>query len=87
MKENLLLILRSLSCGCDVIIETPSGKYISPFAKQFNGGILVPEGSLFRDLESRLQFELYGEFPLSENNQQDWDDSIRDAFNFKKNKS
>lgn len=45
---------------------------------------LFPSGSEIKSIESRLQFELFGEYPLSEGNQQDWDRNIKGAFNFEK---
>jgi hypothetical protein len=56
------------------MFETPSGEYI---AERCRGTSLIPKGSV----ESRLQFELYGEYPLSKKNQLDYEQKIRPAFN------
>lgn len=76
--KNLQILLRCLASGDTIVFETPKGDYI---AYQCKGTTLVPKGSVERTVESRLQFELYGEYPLSERNQLDFDQKIRGAFN------
>ncbi len=75
--ENLQTLLRCLGTGDTMIFETPKGNYI---AYQCKGTSLVPIGSVERTIESRLQLELYGEYPLSESNQIDYDLRVRKAF-------
>lgn len=76
-NNNLLILLRLLSCGSETVFEAPDGKYIPT---EFRGSSLVPEGSEERTIESRIQFELYGEYPLSEKDQHDWDSRVKNAF-------
>jgi len=76
--ENLQILLRCLGAGDTMIFETPKGKYV---AYQCKGTSLIPKGSVEKTIDSRLQFELYGEYPLSEKNQIDYDTKLRKAFN------
>lgn len=75
--ENLQTLLRGIASGDTIVFETPKGEYIS---EQCKGTSLVPKGSIEHTIESRLQFELYGEYPLSVANQLDFDQKVRAAF-------
>jgi len=75
--EKLQILLRGIAGGDTKVFETPKGDYI---AYQCKGTNLVPKDSVEHTIESRLQFELYGEYPLSERNLLDYYQKIRGAF-------
>lgn len=75
--ENLRKLLRGLSEGHENVFLTDDGRYI--FCRGY-----VPENAKEMTIESRIQFEIYGEYPLSPDNQIEWDGRVRKAFNFKK---
>lgn len=78
--ENLQILLRGIASGDKMVFKTIEGNYI---AYQCKGTSLVPKESVELSIESCLQFELYGEFPLKERNQLDYNNKIRPAFYFK----
>ena len=71
---KIKILLRSLRKGETMILETPEGEYISYQCKNTS---LAPEGCVEKTIESRLQFELYGEYPLSPLDQTDFDCNIK----------
>lgn len=75
--ENLLILLRCLNHGKKEVYETPLGEYISTEAIGF---INIPTGTELRTIESRIQFELYGEYPLSPDNFNDWHQNVKQSF-------
>ncbi len=79
MNRNLLVILRSITAGYKTIFENKDGEYISKQVDHFQTHSMH-EGMEEKDIESRLQFELYGEYPLSPGNEHDWLTNVRPAF-------
>jgi hypothetical protein len=75
--ENLLIILRGIAAGHKTIYVDPNGNYISKQAEGMNTLLVNCEE---HDIESRLKYELYGEFPIS--NEVDYINFVRRAFNF-----
>ena len=75
--RKLQILLRCLAKGDKTIFETPSGEYM---AIQMKGHFAMPEGTEERDIVGRIQYEIFGEYPLSENKQGDWDRNIKGAF-------
>ena len=61
-EEKIVLILRCIAAGEKTIFENENGAYFKEDG----------EGRTKRTVESRLQFELYGEYPLSPTNEIDW---------------
>lgn len=76
MNGNLLVLLRSISVGFKAVYELENGDLYSILASR-------PPNSEVRTVESRLQFELYGEYPLSDSNQGDWDRLVKHSFKLK----
>jgi len=74
--QNLLVILRCLNANYKTVLQNSDGKIISPEIKNWKEAKDYEE----HDIISRLQFELYGEYPLSESNQTDFDKNVRGAF-------
>ena len=75
--ENLQILLRGIASGDTTVLKSPKGDYI---ANQCKGSSLVPKDSVELSIEACLQFELYGEYPLSDCNQRDFDQKVRGAF-------
>jgi hypothetical protein len=79
-RDNFQVLLRGLEAGDTIVLETPKGKYI---AEQCKGKeTLVPKGSVEKTIESRLQYEIYGEYPLSQKNKLDWNNNVKGAFSY-----
>lgn len=79
--ENLLIVLRGIAAGHKTIFEDKDGKYISKQVDNFQTHSFH-EGCEERDIESRLQFELYGEYPLSPSAELDYLKNVKPAFKF-----
>lgn len=77
-SKNLQILFRCLSNGDKTILVTPEGEYVAIQCKKFES--FYPEGTEEKTIESRIQFELYREYPLQEHNQLDWDKRIKKAF-------
>lgn len=77
--ENLLIILRGISAGHKTIFQDKKGNYIS---KQVDNSQThsLHKGCEEKDIESRLMYELYGEFPLSPANELDYLQNVKLAF-------
>lgn len=82
--ENLLIILRGIADGHKTIFQNESGDYVSKQVDNFQTHYLH-EGCEEKDIESRLMFELYGEYPLSKRNKLDYEKNVKAAFRFKTN--
>jgi len=78
MTNNLLVLLRSLKQGYSTVFVNEDGRYIS---KQVDSvqTYSLHEGCEEKTIESRLQLELYGEYPLSPLNKADWE-IVKKAF-------
>ncbi len=76
--ENIQTLLRCLKAGYNTVFETPKGEYVSIQCKNFDENKGLPE----RSIESRLQYELYGEWPLSDKDELDWIKNIKPLFKF-----
>ncbi len=72
--KNLHRLLYLLSQGAVEVIESEQFIYeaINPLLKS--------EYENSKSIESRIKYEIYGEFPLSDSNQSDWDDNIEATF-------
>lgn len=77
--EKLLTILRGISAGHKTIFVDKDGNYISKQIDCFQTRGWLKDCEE-KDIEGRLQFELYGEYPLSPSNKSDYDLNIRKAF-------
>ena len=66
--KNLLIVLEALAKGKKFIHEDERGNYVRK-----------SRSSVERDIESRLIFELYGEYPLGPANQENYN-KIRPLF-------
>lgn len=77
--ENLLILLRGIAAGHETIFQDKKGNYIS---KQVDNPQThsLHNGCEEKDIESRLMYELYGEFPLSTANELDYLKNIKPAF-------
>lgn len=80
-NDNLLIVLRGIAHGHKTIFADENDAYISKQCDTFQTKSWV-EGKEEKSIESRLKYELYGEYPLSENNELDWLKNIKPAFNF-----
>ena len=78
MNSNLLIILRAISAGENTIFENSNGEYVSKQTDDFQTHSLH-KGCTEYSIESRLQFELYGEYPLSEKSLLDYEKNVRPA--------
>jgi len=76
--QNLLIVLRGISKGDKTIFQQENGNYVAKQVDNFQTHSLH-EGCEERNIESRLQFELYGEYPLSPANKSDWE-IVKNAF-------
>lgn len=74
-EERILTILRGIAAGNKVVFEDKNGNY----------SLIKCKGFESREIEGRLQFELYGEYPLSENNGNDYKKNVRPSLFFKQN--
>jgi len=79
MSEDFKILLRGITHGQTEVLQNLDGSYSSI---QIKGTCIEEVGAESRSIISRLQFELYGEYPLDEKNQSDWDRNISKAFNF-----
>lgn len=79
-NDNLLTVLRSIALGHKTIFEDKNGNYVS---KQVDNPQThsLHKGCTEKDIESRLKFELYGEYPLSELNELDYLKNVKPAIN------
>ena len=77
ISEGLRRILHLMSFKESHVVETPDGKYFRV------GAYHLPEGTRKMTVESRLQFEIFGEYPLSKANATEWK-FIRPAFRLRK---
>jgi hypothetical protein len=77
--ENLKIILRGIAEGHKTIFRNENGDYISKQVDSFQTHTLH-EGFEEKDIENMLMFELYGEFPLDEKDQIDYEKNIKPAF-------
>ena len=76
--QNLLIVLRGISKGDKTIFQGEKGNYVAKQVDNFQTHSLHEECEE-RDIKSRLQFELYGEYPLSTANILDWE-IVKNAF-------
>lgn len=81
--ENLQILLRCLGAGDTDVFESPNGDY---YAIQCKDSSILPEGCKQRNIISRLQYEIYGEYPLSQTDHDDWNLRVSKAFNIQKPK-
>lgn len=81
-NAGLLVVLRSIAVGDKTIFQKPGGGYVSKQVDNFQTHSLH-EGCEEREIESRLKYELYGEYPLSEINEVDYIQNIRPSILFK----
>ncbi len=79
--ENLLIVLRGISAGYKTIFQNEAGNYVSKQVDNFQTHTLH-EGCEEFDIESRLKYELYGEYPLSLSNELDYNKNVKPAFKF-----
>ena len=81
--ENLLTVLRGISVGHKTVFEDKKGNYISKQVDNFQT-LSLHEGCQEKDIESRLQYELYGEYPLSPLNELDYIKNVKPAILWKR---
>ena len=79
MNRKLLVVLRGLNAGHHTIFQGPAGDYASKQCDIPEFRHLV-EGYEEKGIETRLQFELYGEYPLSHSNSVDYEKNIKPIF-------
>ena len=65
------------SCFASEMIEKNMGLSFNTLIPNFSDH---PKDSVELSIEACLQFELYGEYPLSDCNQRDFDQKVRGAF-------
>lgn len=78
VTDLILILLRGIAVGdYEVLTDERNTKYVAIQCKDW------PEHKdmIKTSLIDRLQYELYGEFPLSADNQSDWDRNISKALN------
>lgn len=80
--ENLLVILRGISVGHQTIFQDKKGNYVSKQVDNFQTHSLH-KGCEEKDIEGRLQYELYGEYPLSPLNELDYLKNVKPSFRFR----
>lgn len=78
-NNNLLIVLRGIAAGHKTIFEDKDGNYISKQVDHPQTHSLHA-GCEERDIESRLIFELYGEYPLSRTQELDYIKNVKPAF-------
>lgn len=76
MNEQLLILLRCLGKGDKQILLQPDGTYANIEVAHWQGY----EKARVVSIESQLQYELFGEHPLSGQNVDDWDLRIKPIF-------
>lgn len=75
--ENKLILFRGIAKGDATVLVSKEGDYVAAQCKSFKGYEDYSE----MDIIGRLQYEMFGEFPLSPTNQTDWDNNISKALN------
>lgn len=75
---NFRKLLVALVLGHNTILMDKNGLY------HYVGAPAVPVSAEPYSVESRIQYELYGEYPLSQDAQHDWDSEVYHSFKFPK---
>lgn len=73
--EKLLRLFEALNANEKTILETASGSVYKRVSQ-----VQSKNGFEERTTESRLQLELYGEYPLSRGNEEHYQEHIRPLF-------
>ena len=71
MNKNLIMLLGCLGAGDKTVMETDDDQYV-PVVKYVHRLSCVVQAKE-RSVEGRLQYELFGEYPLSETKLPEWE--------------